>query len=89
MEDKETTIYVVMGTIGEYSDRGEWIVIAYLDEEKAKQHTILAKQEAHRILFLAKRLKKLSIDFERVYDGTKQHIDRSIDYFYCETKLVK
>jgi len=31
-------IYVVMGQTGEYSDNREWAVMAYMDENKAKQH---------------------------------------------------
>lgn len=33
-----TTIYVVMGSHGEYSDRSEWMVAAYPDEQKAQEH---------------------------------------------------
>lgn len=83
----ENKIYVVMGTTGEYSDRSEWPVIAYFDEEKAKQHVTLARQEAKRILHLAKHNNKLTIEFERIYDDTG-FIDGSIDYFYYDIKLV-
>ena len=31
-------VYVVMGTTGEYSDRTEWSVAAYTDEDMAKAH---------------------------------------------------
>lgn len=31
-------VYVVVGTTGEYSDRIEWQVCAYRDEEQAKAH---------------------------------------------------
>lgn len=31
-------VYVVMGSHGEYSDRSEWCVAAYLDEALAKAH---------------------------------------------------
>lgn len=33
-----TTLYVVMGSHGEYSDRSEWMVAAYLDEQKGQEH---------------------------------------------------
>lgn len=39
-----TTIYVVMGTCGEYSDREEWPVCAYADEEQAKLHVDQASE---------------------------------------------
>lgn len=31
-------VYVVIGSTGEYSDRDEWPVAAYLDEDSARQH---------------------------------------------------
>lgn len=37
-----STVYVVMGMYSEYSDRVEWQVAAYLDEDKAKKHVELA-----------------------------------------------
>lgn len=33
-----TTLYVVMGSSGEYSDRSEWMVAAYADQPKAQEH---------------------------------------------------
>ena len=39
-------IYVVMGTTGEYSDRTEWTIAAYSDEEEAKKHVELATERA-------------------------------------------
>jgi hypothetical protein len=33
-----TTVYIVMGSNGEYSDRDEWMVAAYLGEAKANEH---------------------------------------------------
>jgi hypothetical protein len=38
-----TKLYVVMGENGEYSDREEWLVAAYLDEAKAKAHVMRAE----------------------------------------------
>ena len=42
----ETKIYVVMGSEGDYSDRIEWTVVAYRDEELAKAHVLAAEQHA-------------------------------------------
>ena len=39
-------VYTVFGTTGEYSDRDEWPVISYLDEEMAKEHVIRATEKA-------------------------------------------
>ena len=40
------TIYVVMGSTGEYSDRSEWLVCAYTDKLLAEQHAFLAEKWA-------------------------------------------
>lgn len=37
-------IYIVFGCDGEYSDRIEWNVAAYPDEESARQHAKKAKE---------------------------------------------
>lgn len=46
---KVTLIYVVIGWTGEYSDRNEWIVQAYTDEEAAKAHVLRAEEKAREI----------------------------------------
>lgn len=44
-------IYVVMGTSGEYSDRTEWPIVAYMSEERAKQKVLeLDEKERQRVL---------------------------------------
>lgn len=40
------TIYVVRGSSGEYSDRNEWPVAAYLDEPSAEKHVAMASDRA-------------------------------------------
>jgi hypothetical protein len=42
-------IWVVRGTTGEYSDRSEWPVCAYKDEQKAKDHAEMATKRAKEI----------------------------------------
>ena len=46
---KHTTVYVVRGTAGEYSDRSEWLVCAYEDEVIARLHAEAARREAQRM----------------------------------------
>jgi hypothetical protein len=41
------TIYAVIGTTGEYSDRTEWHVCGYINREKADKHADIAKIWAH------------------------------------------
>jgi hypothetical protein len=42
-------VYVVIGSTGEYSDRDEWPVCAYLDEDLAKAHVVRAGERAAEI----------------------------------------
>ena len=39
-------LYLVIGHTGEYSDRQQWVVCAYLDENKAKHHAEKAGEYA-------------------------------------------
>lgn len=41
-----THVFVVMGMEGEYSDRTEWPVAAYLDRAKAEQHVTAVEMAA-------------------------------------------
>lgn len=42
-------VHIVMGTTGEYSDRNEWAVKAYLDESLAQEHVNNAERRAAEI----------------------------------------
>jgi hypothetical protein len=42
-------IHVVYGSTGEYSDRCEWYVAAYLDELKAQDHVTKAQQRGREL----------------------------------------
>jgi hypothetical protein len=41
-----------MGSTGEYSDRSEWAVMAYLDEAAAQAHVVNAERRAKEIFAL-------------------------------------
>ncbi len=43
------TIYVVVGSAGEYSDRNEWLVRAFDDEEAAKAFVLRATDKAREL----------------------------------------
>ena len=43
-DQKNPTIFVVVGTTGEYSDRSEWLVVAYWRESDARAHAEAAKK---------------------------------------------
>jgi hypothetical protein len=42
-------VYVVFGAAGDYEDRSEWAVVAYLSEAAAKKHVKDAGNTAHAI----------------------------------------
>ena len=43
------SLFIVIGTTGEYSDRSEWIVAAYWDQEKALEHAARARRRTAEI----------------------------------------
>ncbi len=70
-------IFIIFGTTGEYSDRSEWTVASYTDEDIAKGHVDAVEAEA-----LAKGLKydneKHCMAAER--DNVKLDLDPSIGH---------
>lgn len=44
------SVWLVVGTCGEYSDRSEWVVAAYFDKALAERHADLAMEEERRLL---------------------------------------
>ena len=86
-------IYIVHGTTGEYSDRTEWIVCAYIKKEDAERHVLAAQahcpnsEEAYKAYFNQFR------DGGRVmltnpYDK-KFHMDYTgTGYYLTETELL-
>ena len=81
------TVYLVMGTTGEYSDRTEWPVKAYLDKGKAEQHVEQASKKAAEIDvtrggcwdYPDKGVNPFDPNMHMDYTGT--------DYFYYEAEL--
>ena len=53
-------VFVVIGTTGEYSDRNEWAVMAYLDESAAQEHVVNADRRAKEIF--ATRADRYSVE---------------------------
>lgn len=49
-------VHIVYGECGEYDDKKEWHVCAYLDEEKAKKRVEDAQAEAEKIFRLFDRV---------------------------------
>lgn len=79
----DSKVYVVMGTTGEYSDRTEWPVCAYLEESLAQEHITKATARAKEIEVLR------GDRYLRAPDGVVNEYDpdMSMDYtgtdYYC------
>ena len=79
-------VYVVMGSTGEYSDRSEWPVVAFMDEEKAKQRVIDAERKAKELEVTRKdryRIEKGANEF----DAEMQMDYTGTSYFYYTVGL--
>lgn len=70
-------MFIVMGTAGEYSDRREWPVAAYIREEDARRHIVLADRWSKN---LRARLQEHDIEDEYYLwsgSGAEQHAEFS------------
>lgn len=81
-------IFVVRGQTGEYSDRTEWPVKAFTDEDKAKEFVVQADAIARELYIQAEKSHSfwsfkgthpLDSKFEMDYTGTS--------YYYEEVEL--
>lgn len=82
-------IYVVMGTSGEYSDRDEWPVKAYIDEEKAKTHVVKASERAREIEIAGRGLQyaeQMKLTKTNEFDPDMDDY-YGVSYFFYEVKL--
>jgi hypothetical protein len=57
-------VYVVMGQTGEYSDRTEWVVVAYSNEADAQKHVENA----------TRRAKELEVTKPRNWEALEAHL---------------
>ena len=76
-------VFVVMGTTGEYSDRNEWAVMAYLDEAQAQEHVVNADRRAKELFAtrqdhysIEKGANEFDPDMSMDYTGTSYFIYR-------------
>lgn len=81
-------IFLVMGSTGEYSDRYEWPVGAYLNEAAAREHADLAAFEAKR-LHKSKQSKYASVEEgANKYDPTMNMSYTGTDYYVMTTEML-
>ncbi len=73
------TLYVVMGTTGEYSDRSEWPVRAFIDETAAETLAVLATARAKEIEDTKGNR------YSSIPDGANEH-DQQMQMDYTGTK---
>jgi len=77
-------IYVVMGTTGEYSDREEWPVCAFYDEEKAKERVVLAEQRVRELILT---MEYHEDDVTNEYDKYMRTDYTGTSYFYAKVDI--
>ena len=81
------TVYVVFGETGEYSDRSDWPVKAYLSQQVAQELVVKATARANELFAYHYRDYKVSgvNEFDQNmrmdYTGTK--------YYICEVELER
>jgi len=79
------TVFVVIGSTGEYSDRREWFVAGYADQAKAEEHARLAS-DAAREIFTASEAVDDSWDYRDTavnpYDTDASHMDYTGTHYY-------
>lgn len=81
-------IYVVYGSTGEYSDRGEWTVAAYSDEAHAKQHVEAATKRANEIEVLCGGARHFDPDrYQNEYDKNMGMDYTGTSYYYGEVEF--
>ena len=81
-------IWVVEGTTGEYSDRNDWSVCAYMDQQKAEDHARFAMLRAMEIQ-KSKKNRYDSVDLTQNEFDPKMQMDyNGTSYYTCEVELV-
>lgn len=82
------TIYVVVGTTGEYSDRSEWLVCAFVKEQDAKDLVVNASRRAQELA--ATRSSQYSIErAANEYDPKMEMDYTGTTYYYAPVELRK
>lgn len=86
-------IYVVIGVTGEYSDRTEWLVVAYKTKSLAKEHVIKATEFARKWEVQVESEDKFSYQIwkkeENPLDPIAPYMDYTgISYYYEEVNLI-
>lgn len=78
-----SAVYVVMGMEGEYSDRAEWPVAAYIDQAKAQQHVTTVEMAARAWEALGSREREGLL--EKFPDAGKTPLDPTHSFNKWET----
>lgn len=81
------TVWIVMGTTGEYSDHTVWTVKGFLSQRRAEVFALAAKQEADRLIaesgerYISHGEAKHSLDpdFRSDYTGTDYYVTRPVE----------
>jgi hypothetical protein len=86
-EGRTDHVYVVFGSTGEYSDHQEWPVVAYTDEERAKDHVLRADEwsRVHRDAWKNTPFHAYPVPKELVGEFQADHI--GTNFYYLSVPL--
>lgn len=87
MADK-TTIYVVEGSTGEYSDSRGWVVAAFWKEEDAQQRVIDAERRANELKGADDYWDVLDYEGKNEFDPAMQIDYTGTHYFYFPVEVI-
>jgi hypothetical protein len=85
---KTMNVYTIFGSTGEYSDRNEWSVISYLDEERAKDHVVRASEKANEWEVVRKNKFTNPPEKWNEYDPEMQMDYTGTSYYYVTTEIA-
>lgn len=80
-------IYIVFGATGEYSEREEWPVVAFFDEEKAKERVQQATKKANEIHFIRTHSDYVINERSNEFDPKMQTDYDPARYYYVTTEI--
>jgi len=87
----EKEIYVVIGATGEYSDRTEWLVAAYENENAAKEHVLKATEKAKEWEVLRKDTDESWASWDKdwnPWDKVAQYMDYTGTNYYFNSVIL-
>lgn len=81
-------VHTVFGSTGEYSDREEWAVTSYLEEEIAKDHVVRATERAKEFEVIRKDMYTDPPEGWNEHDPKMMMDYTGTRYYYITTEIA-